>query len=95
MQDGGFPNCRMNFAPWGLRDGREGKEDVVWCSIELKISTPKLKSLSLRIDFRGGGMCVKTQCMSEQVVCEKREETGSLLCRAAPHTRPIISQHTV
>lgn len=41
---------------------------------------------SLRTDFRGGGMCVKTRCMSEQVVWEKRGVTGNLLCCASPHT---------
>lgn len=48
MQDGGFPNCRVNFAPQWLRDGRDRKEAVVRCGMKLKInsSSPTLKSMS-------------------------------------------------
>lgn len=88
VQDGGFPNCKVNFDPWGQSSGYEGKEDIVCCSKELKISTSHLRSLCVRRDFGAGGKCVKTCCVTEQVVCEKRGVTGSFLCGAAP--RPCV-----
>lgn len=54
MQDGDFLNCKVNFAPLFLKDGSERKQDIVWSSIGLKISTSQLKSLCLRIDLVRG-----------------------------------------
>lgn len=68
MQDRDFPNCMITFALWSLRDGPEKKEDVVWYSIDLRISPSRHTNLSLRIDFRGWGMSDHTVCQSRWCV---------------------------
>lgn len=70
----------------------KGKEEAVWSSAGLKIS---LKSESKNWLEEGGGMCVKTHCISEQVACEKPAVTGSLLCRVPPRALGQSSLRTL